>query len=60
MLGFLDNRPRTTYLARVRNMNPLMPDAKIWSLEEYKSISHSDPMQGHGHAPAGEQKGAKH
>ncbi|MBI5799545.1 MAG: TAT-variant-translocated molybdopterin oxidoreductase [Verrucomicrobia bacterium] len=60
VLGFLDNKPRTTYLARVRNVNLAMPDAKIWSLEEYKDISHSDPMKGHGHAPAGEQKGAKH
>ena len=60
VLGFLDNRPRTTYLARVRNVNKAMPDAQIWSLEEYKSISHSDPFQAHGHAPAGEQKGAKH
>ena len=45
---------------RVRNVNKAMPDAQIWSLEEYKSISHSDPFQAHGHAPAGEQKGAKH
>ncbi len=60
VLGFLDNKPRTTYLARVRNVNLAMPDAKVWSLEEYKDISHSDPMKGHGHAPAGEQKGAKH
>jgi MoCo/4Fe-4S cofactor protein with predicted Tat translocation signal len=62
VLGFLDNRPRTTYLARVRNLNKAMPDAhnRIWSLEEYKEISHSDPFQAHGHAPAGEQKGAKH
>lgn len=62
VLGFLDNRPRTTYLARVRNLNLAMPDAhnRVWSLEEYKDISHSDPMKSHGHAPAGEQKGAKH
>jgi MoCo/4Fe-4S cofactor protein with predicted Tat translocation signal len=62
VLGFLDNRPRTTYLARVRNLNLAMPDAhnRVWSLEEYKDISHSDPMKSHGHAPAGEQKGTKH
>src|SRR5678816_4081845 len=28
VLGFLDTRPRVTYLGRVRNPNPKMPDFK--------------------------------
>ena len=37
MLEFLDTKPRTTYLARVRNPNPAMPDYQRapLSLEEY-------------------------
>ena len=27
VLGFLDTRPRLTYMARIRNPNPKMPDA---------------------------------
>jgi len=38
VLGDLLTKPRTTYLARVRNPNPAMPDYREWpySFEEYK------------------------
>ena len=65
VLGFLDIRPRVTYLARVRNPNPeiaklenrTMPD----SLRDYESFRHENPFEetgeSHpGHAP--EKKGA--
>jgi len=38
VLGYLLTKPRTTYLARVRNPNPAMPDYREWpySFEEYE------------------------
>ena len=39
VLGDLLTKPRTTYLARIRNQNPAMPDYREWpfSFEEYKN-----------------------
>jgi molybdopterin-containing oxidoreductase family iron-sulfur binding subunit len=46
LLDFLGTKPRTTYLARVRNPNPRMPDYRplpaTW--EEY-SKQHGDPRE---------------
>jgi molybdopterin-containing oxidoreductase family iron-sulfur binding subunit len=38
VLGDLLTKPRTTYLARIRNQNPAMPDYREWpfSFEEYE------------------------
>jgi len=38
VLGDLLTKPRTTYLARIRNPNPAMPDYREWpfSFEEYE------------------------
>jgi len=50
VLGFLDNKPRVTYLARVRNPNPAMPDAKAEpdSLRDYERFRHENPFEEHG------------
>lgn len=46
VLGFLDTQPRLTYLAKVRNPNPKMPDHRDvpLSIEEYKQMYHGDPF----------------
>jgi molybdopterin-containing oxidoreductase family iron-sulfur binding subunit len=67
VLGFLDTRPRLTYLARIRNPNDKMPDYHEIPLvmDEYKRKQHDDPFEPRkhggaaGHPPAqGEKKGA--
>lgn len=50
VLEFLLTKPRVTYLARVRNPNPQMPDFQKspFSLQEYVD-KNEDPFASHGH-----------
>ena len=62
VLNFLDTRPRVTYLARIRNPNPKMPDYHevALNIKEYWDQQHGEPYAEHAHpaepghgAPAG-------
>jgi hypothetical protein len=70
VLEFLLTKPRLTYLARVRNPNPKMPDyyEAPMSLQEYEAKNHiEDALAPHGggdhgaeHAAPAAGKGAQH
>ncbi len=65
VLDYLATKPRVTYLARVRNPNPEMPDAYDQPLSTKEYLDHGGMMHGEGEtagheatAGAGGQKGA--
>jgi molybdopterin-containing oxidoreductase family iron-sulfur binding subunit len=62
VLGFLDTRPRLTYLARIRNPNPKMPDfyESPLNIQEYIDKQGSPFEEHHAETKPGTKEGAPH
>jgi MoCo/4Fe-4S cofactor protein with predicted Tat translocation signal len=61
VLGFLDTRPRLTYLARIRNPNPKMPDyyETPLNIQEYMKKNETNPFEEHHAAEHTAEHGSK-